>query len=263
MDARGDAITYFEPGETIKVTWVETINHPGHFRISFDEDGFDDFVDPASYSDFYTAPTVLLDDVPDTGGSTFSADVTLPNIECDNCTLQLIQVMTDKPPFAPGTNDIYYQCADLVLRAAGRSGGGTGSSTGSSSAGTGASGSGGAGAGSGGGATGAAAGPGGGDASAGGEEGGCAMVAAPAGGGCAALLLFAVSALGMRRLRSFGFQRNAWSAPLKIWRCSAIDPTTVSSDEPLYTLPKVPASISWTTSHPRPTVDDFTCRARR
>lgn len=34
-------------------------------------------------------------------------------------------------------------------------------------------------------------------------------------------------------IRSFGFQRKAWSAPLNICRCSAMAPTTVWRDEPL------------------------------
>lgn len=40
----------------------------------------------------------------------------LPDVECDNCTLQAIQVMYDKPPYVTPGNDLYYQCADLVLR---------------------------------------------------------------------------------------------------------------------------------------------------
>ncbi|MFA9472798.1 MAG: hypothetical protein ACERNK_19695, partial [Deltaproteobacteria bacterium] len=46
----------------------------------------------------------------------YMATVTLPNVTCDNCTLQVIQVMYDKPPYTTPGNDIYYQCADLVLR---------------------------------------------------------------------------------------------------------------------------------------------------
>ncbi len=42
--------------------------------------------------------------------------ITLPNEPCPACTLQLIQVMQDKPPWGDG-NDIYYQCADLVIEA--------------------------------------------------------------------------------------------------------------------------------------------------
>src|SRR6266508_2109117 len=52
----------------------------------------------------------------------------------------------------------------------------------------------------------------------------------------------------MSGMRSLGFHRNAWSAPLKIWRCSAMEPTTVSRDEPLYAAPNVPASICETTA---------------
>jgi len=40
---------------------------------------------------------------------------------------------------------------------------------------------------------------------------------------------------------------NAWSAPLKIWRCSATESSTVSRDEPRYATPNVPLSISSTT----------------
>jgi MYXO-CTERM domain-containing protein len=114
---RGDAVTILPPGATITVTWDETINHPGHFRISFDDDGQDDFVDPADYDDFYTAPSVLADNIEDTPqGGPSSFEITLPNIECSNCTLQVVQVMTDKPPYGDG-NDLYYQCADLILAA--------------------------------------------------------------------------------------------------------------------------------------------------
>ena len=106
------------PGSTVEVRWTETIDHPGHFRISFDADGQDDFVDPASYTDFYTAESVLLDDIPDNvGGGNYSASIVLPDIECDNCTLQMVQVNTDKPPFTSGeaSNDIHRTCADITL----------------------------------------------------------------------------------------------------------------------------------------------------
>ena len=55
------AATPMLPGSTIIVRWNETIDHPGHFRISFDDKGQDGFVDPASYTDYYNSPTVLLD----------------------------------------------------------------------------------------------------------------------------------------------------------------------------------------------------------
>src|SRR5215218_5879965 len=49
---RGSTVTTFKPGEKITVTWTETVDHPGHFRISFDDDGNDSFVDPKAYDDY-------------------------------------------------------------------------------------------------------------------------------------------------------------------------------------------------------------------
>jgi hypothetical protein len=115
----GNVCTY-RPGATITVTWDETIEHPGHFRISFDEDGDDDFVVPTGYDDIGPYDGVLIDNIADRdvrgGDASYSQEVQLPDIECDSCTLQLIQVMTDKPPYGNG-DDIYYQCADIALSA--------------------------------------------------------------------------------------------------------------------------------------------------
>jgi hypothetical protein len=114
-DARTKNVTTFKAGETITVKWHETIGHPGHYRIAFDDDGVDGFKDPKSFDDVSGGPSVLVDGIADKAGNgTYSQDVTLPNVECNNCTLQVIQVMTDKPPYGDG-NDIYYQCADIVL----------------------------------------------------------------------------------------------------------------------------------------------------
>jgi hypothetical protein len=114
---RGETATVFAPGETITVRWRETINHPSHYRIAFDADGDDDFADPADFMDFSGNPTVLLDAIEDRAGGEYSASVTLPDVVCETCTLQLVQVMYDKPPYGDG-NDLYYQCADLALRRA-------------------------------------------------------------------------------------------------------------------------------------------------
>jgi hypothetical protein len=110
-------VTELEPGSTITVRWTETVNHTGHYRISFDDSGDDAFQNPTSYDDIQQTPTlpVLLDGIADQSGGQYEAQVTLPDIECDNCTLQLIQVMTDKAPCCDG-NDFYYRCADLTLR---------------------------------------------------------------------------------------------------------------------------------------------------
>ena len=117
--ARGDAVYTLLSGATIQIEFDEFIFHPGYFRVAFDDDGQDDFVDPADYFDFNTNDTVLMDNIlPDHtrgDGPIFTIEVTLPDVECDNCTLQLAQIMTDKPPYTVGGNDLYYNCIDLVL----------------------------------------------------------------------------------------------------------------------------------------------------
>ena len=123
--ARSTNVTELESGSEVTVVWNEYVNHPGHFRISFDADGDDDFADPVCLSGcasrspeigLYVNASVLLDGIADTpDGGESRVTVTLPDVECDRCTLQVIQVMTDKPPYTSPGNDIYYQCADLVL----------------------------------------------------------------------------------------------------------------------------------------------------
>jgi hypothetical protein len=55
---------------------------------------------------------------------TYSWQVKLPDVECDRCTLQLIQVMMDPARGFHGAyhtqpgdnNDVYHQCIDLRLK---------------------------------------------------------------------------------------------------------------------------------------------------
>lgn len=139
--AHPERVTTYAPGATIEVKWLETIDHPGHFRIAFqpngtvfripqnvggggfptlDETGMTDDkavgTAGALPGSAVTNSMILLDQIAD---GTLSKMITLPNIECDNCTLQFIQVMTDKPPYTIDVNsdDIYFNCADIVLKA--------------------------------------------------------------------------------------------------------------------------------------------------
>jgi len=122
---RSTHVTVVEPGASIQVVWDEYVDHPGHFRVAFDVDGDDDFVDPACLGgcdtrapdiELYANAAVLLDGIADTQGGESGVTVRLPDVECERCTLQAIQVMYDKPPYVTPGNDIYYQCADLALR---------------------------------------------------------------------------------------------------------------------------------------------------
>lgn len=152
--ATGAAYTY-KPGETITLSLAEYVPHPGYFRIAFDNDGYDDFVNPRwivpidpenrpggcpiddedqcrvgdymTDGDFFNNETVLMDNLnPHTSATaqrSYTWEVTLPDVECDNCTLQIIQVMMDPAGTAHGVynttpgddNDVYHQCVAMTL----------------------------------------------------------------------------------------------------------------------------------------------------
>lgn len=94
-------------GATIEVEFESSIYHQGHFRIAFsaaDDTGFDQHI--------------LADDIPDYANQPDRRmNLTLPDVECQACTLQLIQVMMDR---SPPTN--YYSCADIQLVASNNAG---------------------------------------------------------------------------------------------------------------------------------------------
>jgi MYXO-CTERM domain-containing protein len=133
-------ITVFQPGQTIAVTFNETIQHTGWFRIAFDDNGQDAFVTPLSTAMVQMGPTftlpVLADNITDNmNGGMRTVMVTLPNVQCENCTLQLIQVMDTGTMTSWAADDIYYTCADIAIRGSG--GGGAGGMGGTPSGGAG------------------------------------------------------------------------------------------------------------------------------
>jgi hypothetical protein len=145
---KGTNVYTYAPGQKITVALLETIVHPSYFRFAFDNDGDDAFIEPASIkpvdpnrrcptgpgdhcgaSDFYNSPAVLpnMDNlnphITAAGNTKYTWEVTLPDVECTSCTLQVIQVMEDDlahGPYDPtpgvGIEDIYHQCIDIVLK---------------------------------------------------------------------------------------------------------------------------------------------------
>jgi Lytic polysaccharide mono-oxygenase, cellulose-degrading len=121
-----DKVTTFKPGEKVPIKMKEYINHPGYFAVGFDADGDDSLPFPlpadvatSSKDDpesLVNGTTILAvrPDTPDCAGEpdkTCTLEVTLPNVKCENCTLQLIQFMTDSSL----AGAYYYQCADIKL----------------------------------------------------------------------------------------------------------------------------------------------------
>lgn len=106
---RGTKVTNFAPGATITVEWDETVDHPGHYRIAFDDDGDDVFQNPNNPNDNFAF--TLMEPIADHAAGHYTAQVTLPTTPCTNCTLQLMQIMTTTVPY----NSFYYQCADITI----------------------------------------------------------------------------------------------------------------------------------------------------
>lgn len=142
-------VTAFKAGQKITVTWIDTIAHPGHFRIALAKNR-SDLKDPDIQQDsscMYDEKMVPMgphDNVLDDGvafrsavgfnakaGMMFSDEVTLPNEPCDNCTLQVMQVM--EMDIQAISNCHYYHCANISITADG--GGSAGSGTAGSAAG--------------------------------------------------------------------------------------------------------------------------------
>jgi hypothetical protein len=111
-----DRATPLVGGSMMMVQLDEYVGHSGRYRVAFDPDG-------ADLEDFNEH---VLADIPDPGGSRgntgndslWAIAAPLPNIDCENCTLQVIQMMngdTLDPVLDPVGKSTYYQCADLVL----------------------------------------------------------------------------------------------------------------------------------------------------
>lgn len=120
-----DRVSVFRPGQSIDMVWDVYVQHVSYFRIAFDPEGDDSFsTRPSAPSDAATDdPTqlaagdgeIILDYILDREGDVDRVErrVTLPDLECDRCTLQLTQLTYGLPL----DEAFYYQCADLVLDA--------------------------------------------------------------------------------------------------------------------------------------------------
>jgi Lytic polysaccharide mono-oxygenase, cellulose-degrading len=114
-------VTTFTVGDKVKVMWKDTIFHPGHFRISIAKDRADLFIPKTTVTsndcksaEIERAPKypVLLDGIEEghmTSGS-YEREITIPNMPCDKCTLQLTQFMQKHAP-----DCYYYHCADIKI----------------------------------------------------------------------------------------------------------------------------------------------------
>lgn len=108
-------ITQYDPGETITVTWNETVNHAGDFRITFIAKP------PSEVTEADVEASSITMTIPDDiAGGLGDVQLTLPDTPCDECTIQVRQFMEG------AADPYYYTCAAVRIGAATGEGGATG-----------------------------------------------------------------------------------------------------------------------------------------
>jgi hypothetical protein len=144
-----DAVTTFSAGQTVTFELDETVYHPGYFRVSlahttaarattkdFPNPALTDPVDchydvgavPTGAHDKVLADGLFMAEGQDGENRSLRPSIKLPNEPCDECTIQVVQVMEGHP----GSSCFYFHCANIKIVAgaqAGRPDAGTGSSS--------------------------------------------------------------------------------------------------------------------------------------
>ncbi len=113
-------------GSQLQVTWKETVNHNGDFRVAFSTKP----INLVTRADLNGGVLYEEPDANNTSGGLISTTITVPNVSCTNCVIQLRQFM------AGAAKPYYYSCAAVdIAMPSGSSSSGAASS--SSSGGTG------------------------------------------------------------------------------------------------------------------------------
>ena len=139
------AVTEVTGGSELHLNIQETIFHSGHYRVALavnsrnelppDPITFEKYTDRGVYSVWGAIQSppqipVIADGLfrhypaegerasfrPETPMSPWETDIQLPNINCEKCTLQVIQFMADHGYNQPGGYS-YHHCADLKITA--------------------------------------------------------------------------------------------------------------------------------------------------
>jgi len=99
---RGSSPIVYTPNQMVTFQFTETIEHPGRFKVQFSRTGDEGFGDAENL-------LAVLEDTND-ADTEFTMNAKMPNLECDNCTLRLIQEMDEQP------GQIYVNCVDIQLK---------------------------------------------------------------------------------------------------------------------------------------------------
>ncbi|MBK9259025.1 MAG: lytic polysaccharide monooxygenase [Polyangiaceae bacterium] len=92
-------------GSKLQVTWKETVNHTGKFRISLSTKP----INLVTRADLDGAVLYEGDDTNGVNGGLISTTITVPDTPCTNCVIQLRQFM------AGASKPYYYSCAAIDI----------------------------------------------------------------------------------------------------------------------------------------------------
>jgi hypothetical protein len=128
-------ITELTGGSTLHIKVKETVYHPGHFRVALavldraelpadpediTKEGPRGPISVSGKIDPDPKPPVIVDGLWEhherQPGREFETDIKVPNINCDHCTLQVIQFM-EEHGVNPDGRFTYHHCADLKIKA--------------------------------------------------------------------------------------------------------------------------------------------------
>lgn len=130
---RSGAVTDVQGGEMLRLAITETIYHPGHYRVALARkinalpaapEAVMKETDRGLRSDYAQIdadpqPPVLIDGLwqnDQRRSGPLETEIQIPNINCEDCFLQVIQFMEDHPG-VPAGGFTYYHCAVLNITA--------------------------------------------------------------------------------------------------------------------------------------------------
>jgi len=120
-------------GQTLQVTWKETVNHNGMFRVALSTKA----INTVTRADLNNGVIYEAADQNAQSGGLVSATITVPDTPCQNCVIQLRQFMEG------ASKPYYYSCAAVNIVDPNASGSASSASSSSSSSSAGAGGAGG------------------------------------------------------------------------------------------------------------------------
>ena len=128
-----DVISKVQGGQKLHLKLQETVFHPGHYRVALAVNRAGLPQDPEAATresargpqsvsaaiDKQPKPPVLADGLfvhTAKAADTFETDIDIPNINCDTCTLQIVEFMAEHGLNRDG-GYFYHHCADLQIMA--------------------------------------------------------------------------------------------------------------------------------------------------